>query len=47
MAVAIDLMAQIAGMTLRTRWAGWNRESFTSDSRSHVSAWPKVPSSGE
>lgn len=37
----LDLMARIAGMTLRERWAGWNREPFTGDSRSHVSAWQK------
>jgi SAM-dependent methyltransferase len=39
----LDLMARLAGMTLRERWAGWNRESFTSDSRSHVSVWQKSP----
>ncbi len=37
----LDLMAQIAGMTLRERWAGWKREPFTSDSESHVSVWEK------
>src|SRR5437867_6147597 len=25
----LDLMAQIAGMTLRERWSGWKREPFT------------------
>ncbi len=35
----LDLMAQLAGMTLRERWSGWNREPFTSDSRQHVSVW--------
>jgi len=35
----LDLMAQLAGMTLRERWAGWNREPFTNDSRQHVSIW--------
>lgn len=39
----LDLMARIAGMTLRERWSGWNREPFTSDSRSHISVWEKVP----
>ena len=38
----LDLMARIAGMTLRERWAGWKREPFTSDSRSHVSVWQKT-----
>jgi SAM-dependent methyltransferase len=36
-----DLMAQLAGMTLRERWSGWKREPFTSDSRKHVSVWEK------
>ncbi len=36
-----DLMAELAGMRLRERWAGWKREPFTSDSRSHVSVWEK------
>jgi SAM-dependent methyltransferase len=35
----LDLMARIAGMTLRERWSGWTREPFTSDSRSHISVW--------
>lgn len=37
----LDLMAQLAGMTLRDRWAGWAREPFTSESRQHVSVWEK------
>jgi SAM-dependent methyltransferase len=37
----LDLMAQLAGMTLRERWSGWNREPFTSDSAKHVSVWEK------
>ena len=37
----LDLMAQLAGMTLRERWGGWKREPFTSDSRKHVSVWDK------
>jgi hypothetical protein len=36
-----DLMAQLAGMTLRDRWAGWRREPFTAESRQHVSVWQK------
>ena len=35
----LDLMAQLAGMSLRERWSGWNREPFTSESRKHVSIW--------
>jgi SAM-dependent methyltransferase len=37
----LDLMAQIAGLRLRERWAGWNREPFTGESRQHVSVWEK------
>jgi SAM-dependent methyltransferase len=37
----LDLMAQLAGMRLRERWSGWQREPFTSDSRKHVSVWEK------
>jgi hypothetical protein len=35
----LDLMAELAGMRLRERWAGWKREPFTSDSTEHVSVW--------
>jgi hypothetical protein len=38
----LDLMARLAGMTLRERWSSWLREPFTSDSRSHVSVWEKT-----
>jgi len=37
----LDLMAQLAGMMLRERWAGWMREPFTNESTSHVSVWQK------
>jgi SAM-dependent methyltransferase len=37
----LDLMAKLAGMTLRERWSDWSRSSFTSESRSHVSVWEK------
>ena len=37
----LDLMAQLAGMRLRDRWAGWAREPFTSESGQHVSVWEK------
>jgi SAM-dependent methyltransferase len=37
----LDLMARIAGMTLRERWAGWQREPFTSESVHHISVWEK------
>jgi SAM-dependent methyltransferase len=35
----LDLMAQLAGMTLRERWSNWTREPFTSESEKHVSVW--------
>ena len=34
-------MARLAGMTLRERWRGWNREPFTSDSTRHVWVWER------
>ncbi len=39
----LDLMAQLAGMTLRERWSGWKHEPFTSESTAHVSVWQKSP----
>jgi len=38
----LDLMARLAGMSLRDRWAGWDRTPFTGESSSHVSVWEKV-----
>ena len=38
----LDLMAQLAGLRLRDRWAGWRGEPFTGESRSHVSVWEKL-----
>ena len=40
----LDLMARLAGMTLHDRWSDWNREPFTSESRSHISVWQKSES---
>jgi trans-aconitate methyltransferase len=37
----LDLMAQLAGLRLRERWADWDRSPFTSESRKHVSVWQK------
>ena len=37
----LDLMARLAGMTLRERWSDWTREPFTSESTKHVSVWEK------
>ena len=38
----LDLMAQLAGMTLRERWSDWNRAPFTNDSIMHVSVWEQA-----
>jgi hypothetical protein len=37
----LDLMAELAGLRLRDRWADWSRAPFTSESRKHVSVWQK------
>lgn len=37
----LDLMARLAGMTPRERWADWDRTPFTSESRKHISVWEK------
>jgi SAM-dependent methyltransferase len=37
----LDLMARLAGMGLRERWADWDRSPFTAESRKHVSVWEK------
>ena len=37
----LDLMARLAGMSLRERWADWRREPFTAESTKHVSVWEK------
>jgi len=37
----LDLMARLAGMRLRERWSGWQREPFTAESTKHVSVWEK------
>jgi len=35
----LDLMARIAGLRLKGRWGGWDREPFTSSSSAHVSVY--------
>jgi SAM-dependent methyltransferase len=37
----LDLMAQMAGLHLRDRWANWHRDPFTGESPQHVSVWEK------
>ena len=38
----LDLMARLAGMELRERWADWDRSLFTAESTKHVSVWQKT-----
>jgi len=38
----LDLMARLAGMELRERWADWDRTPFTAESTKHISVWEKV-----
>jgi SAM-dependent methyltransferase len=35
----LDLMAQLAGLERRERWAWWDRSPFTADSKSHVTVY--------
>lgn len=37
----LDLMARIAGMTRRERWADYDRSEFAATSPAHVSVWQK------
>jgi SAM-dependent methyltransferase len=38
----LDLMAQLAGLALRERWAWWDRSPFTAASKSHVSLYGRA-----
>ena len=38
----LDLMARLAGLRLRDRWADWRRSPFTAQSRSHVSVYERA-----
>jgi SAM-dependent methyltransferase len=38
----LDLMARLAGMRLRERWADWKSTPFTAESRRHVSVWERT-----
>ena len=37
----LDLMARLAGMKRRERWADWDRSPFTAESTKHISVWQK------
>jgi SAM-dependent methyltransferase len=38
----LDLMAQLAGMRLESRWADWQRQPFDHESTKHVSVWRRL-----
>jgi SAM-dependent methyltransferase len=38
----LDLMARVAGLELRERWAGWRREPFGKSSERHVSVYGRA-----
>ena len=38
----LDLMARLAGLRLRERWAGWRRESFAATATQHVSIYERT-----
>ncbi len=38
----LDLMAELAGMTLEARWSDWHGSPFTGDSPAHISVWRKT-----
>lgn len=40
----LDLMARLAGFRLESRWSGWDRAPFTSDSASQVAVFAKAGS---
>jgi SAM-dependent methyltransferase len=38
----LDLMGRLAGLCLRERWGGWNREAFGASSGVHVSVYERA-----
>jgi len=38
----LDLMARLAGLRVRDRWAGWDRSPFTADSTGQVAVFEKM-----
>ena len=38
----LDLMAQLAGLERRDRWAWWDRSPFTAESKSHVTVYGRA-----
>jgi hypothetical protein len=35
----LDLMAEIASLSLRHRWGSWSKEAFTKESKKHISVY--------
>ena len=35
----LDLMAKLAGPTLRSRWSSWSKEEFTKESKKHIAVY--------
>jgi hypothetical protein len=38
----LDMMAQLAGLGLRERYSGWDRQPFGSGSRTHISVYQRA-----
>ena len=38
----LDLMARLANLTLKERWGSWGKESFTNESKRHISLYGAV-----
>jgi SAM-dependent methyltransferase len=38
----LDLMAQLAGLSLAERWGDWDRSAYNRGSTKHISVWRKV-----
>ena len=38
----LDLMAQLAGLSLRHRWSSWSKEAFTAESKKNISVYGKT-----
>ena len=38
----VDLMARLAGLRLRDRWAGWKKERFDTSSTRHISVYERI-----
>jgi SAM-dependent methyltransferase len=42
----LDLMARLADLRLRERWADWDRSPFSAEGWKHISVWERPPESG-